>query len=198
MKTLNTFCLNTAQTIAQATSVAELTNDSPATDAVMAFDHQLRMALPATMPAPAAYQQMSDENSRINYVVNERHEFLGIVSRDWLSATSLAKYVDKAHSPSTWTVSDMMLPRYELLAVAQEELQTATVADVLASFRSVQRDFLLVINQRGNVSGLLAAEDIMQRLQHAGELTDRSEVNLLNMLQQIRQSHKLEGQVINS
>lgn len=197
MKTLNTFCLNTAQTIAQASSVAELTADSAATEAVMAFDHQLRMALPASMSAPDAYQQMVDENSRINYVVNERHEFLGIVSRDWLSANSLAKYVDKAHGAATWTVSDMMLPRYELLAVAQDELPSATVADVLASFRSVQRDFLLVINQRGNVSGVLAAEDIMQRMQ-TNDVSDSSEVNVLNMLQQIRQSHNLEGQVINS
>ncbi|QSX34379.1 hypothetical protein JYB87_03765 [Shewanella avicenniae] len=196
MKTLNTFCLSSAQTLAQSSCVTQLNSDSPAVDAMMPFDHQLRMALPATMPAPEAYRQMVDENSKINYVINERHEILGIISRGWLSATHLAKFVDKTHGPSSWTVSDMMLPRYELLAVAQDELENATVADVLASFRSVQRDFLLVINQRGNVCGLFAAEDILQRMQHRP--SEQNELNVLNILQQIRQSHKLEAQVVHS
>lgn len=195
MKTLSTFCLNASQTLAQSTAVTALTAESPATEAMMSFDHQLRMALPANMPAPEAFNIMDAENSQINYVVNDRHEFLGIVGRNWLSADSLAKYVDKAHGPSTWTVSDMMLPRYEMLAVAEEELADATVADVLASFRSVQRDFLLVINQRGNVAGLLAAEDIMQRMRQ--QPNAQHEVSVLNILQQLRQSHNLEKQVIN-
>lgn len=195
MKTLNTFCLNAAQTLAQSSTVSALDADSPALEAMMSFDHQIRMALPATMPAPEAFNIMDAENSQINYVINDRHEFLGIVGRSWLSADSLAKYVDKAHGPSTWTVSDMMLPRYEMLAVSQEELDNASVADVLASFRSVQRDFLLVINQRGNVCGLLAAEDILQRMQQRP--SEQEKVNVLNILQQIRQSHNLEKQVLN-
>jgi len=194
MKTLQTYTLNTLEINDNSFSLSE---NSPASAAMMNFSHSTRMTLHADMPVPEAYKIMAAENSQINYVINDHHELLGIVSRNWLSNDNLMKYTDKSHGPSFWSVFDLMLPISELLAVDDAQLQDVTVLDVLETFRSIQRDFMLVLDGNGQMRGLLSAEDIIGRLEHAPTFRDKGG-EVLEILRQLRASHGLEQlQVVN-
>ncbi|MDF0533152.1 CBS domain-containing protein [Shewanella sp. A32] len=194
MKTLQTYTLNSLEINDNSRLLKE---DSKATAALMNFSYSTRMALNADMPVPDAYQIMTAENSQINYVVNDHHELLGIVSRNWLSSDNLMKYTDKNHGPSFWSVFDLMLPISELPAVDDAQLQDVTVLDVLETFRSIQRDFMLVLDSNGQMRGLLSAEDMIARLEHAPTFRDKGG-EVLEILRQLRESHGLEPlQVVN-
>lgn len=195
MKTLQTYTLNTLEINDNSLVLRE---DSAASAALMNFSHSTRMTLHADLPVPDAYKIMEAENCQINYVVNDHHELLGIVSRNWLSSDNLMKYTDKSHGPSFWSVFDLMLPIAELPAVSEAQLQDFSVIDVLETFRSIQRDFLLVLDANGQMRGLLSAEDIIARLQHTPTFRDKGG-EVLAILRQLRESHGLEPlQVVNS
>jgi CBS domain containing-hemolysin-like protein len=68
---------------------------------------------------------------------------------------------------------------------------------VLETFRSIQRDFMLVLDGNGQMRGLLSAEDIIGRLEHAPTFRDKGG-EVLEILRQLRASHGLEQlQVVN-
>ncbi|OIN06782.1 hypothetical protein BFS86_18315 [Shewanella algae] len=195
MKTLHPFAIASNDRLQASALANQLNPYDNALEAMMDFSHSARMVISADMPAPDASALMQREHSALHFVINARHQMLGIITQELLAPDNLLKLVDKAHQPSSWTVFDLMLPREQLQALAYDEVASASVADVLQSLRHSRDNYFAVVDtQTHQIRGLLSLADISHRL-NVGQLREDKGGNLLNILRQINTSHGLVQQM---
>ncbi len=168
MKALNLFQVDSTEELAPTNPKYTIT---PESCALLLFD-DLKAVSPCTIepsvPAALAKTILRQEQIAFNYVVDSNQHFLGLITLAHLEEQELMKKVYEGKKRSEITVGDCMTPKHSILALSIEELNQATVKDVLRTLRSNRQQYCLVVEPSSHqVRGLLHIDLISQSLKVA-------------------------------
>ncbi|MBX3706112.1 MAG: CBS domain-containing protein [Pseudomonadales bacterium] len=147
---------------------------SPALSIVTDFRLHEPIAFSGSMRAADALRLMAQTHARLRLVVDERGEFLGVVTDRDLCESRLLKRVAAGERRDQILVRDLMCHRRDLDAFEYRELADASVRDVLDALHdSGCRHCLVVESDTHSIRGLIAASDVARRLRMGVEFDSR-------------------------
>lgn len=146
--------------------------DSSAKEIFTDFNETPPLLLVSTTPAIEAEKLMQKSHVRLKLVVDEKSHFLGIVSVDDLNAQEFVKKLTMGFTKTDLTVSDFMRTRNNLKAFDYQELEEATIRDVIDSLKFSGYQHCLVLDRGTHkIRGIISASDIVRKLGLAIDLT---------------------------
>lgn len=117
------------------------------------------------MKITEAERTMIRDHVRLKFVVDKNHHFIGIISLEDLNGQAIIARVSQGFSRSELIVKDFMRPRQELKAFAYEELEQASIGDVVKALQDTGVQHCLVIDQTAHrIRGIISASDVARAL----------------------------------
>ena len=140
--------------------------NSPALSIFTDFDHSQPMVVDSNTSAVNTLEIMEKTHSFMRLVVDKNNKFLGVITKHQLSDSKMLKMTNKFDSNlDELLVTDMMIPREELMSLDYEQLTSASVSDVVRSLQENGLHHILVIDhQQHHIRGLIAANDVARKL----------------------------------
>ncbi len=109
---------------------------------------------------------MRKAHVKFKFVIDERKEFLGVVSADDLDDQRVLWNVSEGFKREGISIIDFMRPKRNLLALDFKDLATASIGDIIqALIDSGQRHCLVVDRDTNSVRGFFSASEISRMLQ---------------------------------
>ncbi|MDX3772580.1 CBS domain-containing protein [Chromatiaceae bacterium AAb-1] len=165
MKTLSLFAVEPIDHLVQPEEFAGPQLDSPAINIVTDFRHSQPTTINYAASAADALDTMQHENVRLKLVVDQDNEMIGLITLESLSDQSIMRHVANGTNRNDISVSDLMTPRSHLKALAYEQLQHCTIADIVNTLQSNGEQYCLVIDRESHhIRGVISAQDIAKRL----------------------------------
>ena len=153
---------------------------SPALAVFTDFRRHDPMVIDGSTRAADAALLMRQSHTRLQIVVDGNGEFIGTVTQDDLSEATLLGRVAAGHDRHAIRVAELMKPRHEIQALSLDDLQRATVKDLIDTLkRSGEQHCLVVDSDAHTIRGLIAASDVEKRLHmglHVGEAPTFAEI----------------------
>lgn len=181
MKQLQLYNLDQTQGIRQPAMDTRLTVRSPATAIFTDFEVQVPVAISASASAVEVESLMQRAHVKLMLVVDAQDHFVGVISLSDLHEEHIIRSVAEGISRNEVQVQDLMQPRARLHALGYEELQHATVQDVLHTLREEHAQHALVVDtQSQELRGLISASDVARKLRlpvPLGSVVEFSEVS---------------------
>lgn len=129
------------------------------------FKHSKPLVLESSISAVDASTLMKKAHVRFKIIVNENNSFLGVVSTEDLSEQALMTIAAAGVNRKDIAVTDLMQPKSELTAIDREDIDHATIGDVIEALKDHGHQHCLVVDKRINqVCGLFSASDITRVL----------------------------------
>ena len=145
-----------------------LSLDSNALECVMDFSRVTPLVVTPNLSPSEAAELMAKTHTALEVVVDERDNFIGVVSFNDLQSQEVMKKVANGYSREELTISDFMKPKNKLKAFDTVELANATVADIVARLKGSGQAYCLVIDRAYHqIQGIISVADIEARLQQA-------------------------------
>ncbi len=115
--------------------------------------------------AREAIHLMQVAHVRLKFVVDDVGHFLGVVSADDLNEQEIIKRQAQGQSIEGLKVVDFMRSKAELQAIAFNELEQATIEDVMHILQTHGVQHCLVLDtQKNHIRGVISSSDIAQKL----------------------------------
>jgi CBS domain-containing protein len=158
---------------------ARLAADSPALLAMTDLRQQVAFTVEPNVPIDQALQRMKTVGVRLLFVVNGDKDILGLItSNDILGEKPLKFHNEQQQRYEEILVRDIMTPHGRLEVLGMEDVQRATVTDIVATLRSNGRRHALVLDHdthtgKPAIRGIFSATQIEKQL---GQLIDTTEV----------------------
>jgi CBS domain containing-hemolysin-like protein len=151
--------------IAWPESSTGLSLDSPALTLLTDFQYHQPRFVDGHDSASAVEQAMLRTHVRLQLVVDEHHQFLGLVSLDDLNGQEILKRVAHGFKRSDLAAKDFMRPRGALRALDYEELRQARVRDLVETLKNKEHQHYLVVDRKSHhIRGVISASDIARKL----------------------------------
>lgn len=116
---------------------------------------------------------MKQAHVKMKVVLDKEKKFVGIISLNDLSEENFLKRIDKNNRRDDFLVSDFMHKRETLLCFDFDELNNATVGDVLTTQKSNKQQHCLVLDRvKHQIRGLISARDIARALRKTVDVQD--------------------------
>jgi|AntRauTorcE11897_2_1112592.scaffolds.fasta_scaffold65246_1 CBS domain containing-hemolysin-like protein len=132
--------------------------------------HQPRV-IEAGVKALELESLMKRSHVKMKLVLDKNQKFIGIVSLYDLSERNILKKVDKYTSRDELLVSDFMHPRDSLKCFDYNELEYATVEDVLETQKHNHQQHCLVIDRKTHeIRGLISARDVARLINRSVDI----------------------------
>ena len=171
MKNLTLQQLDEVNEIASPSFNATMDMNTPATTVFTDFSIYHPFDLLYSTPAREAIYLMQVAHVRLKLVVDETGNFLGTVSTQELNEQEIIKKVAAKLADQELTVTDFMKPKSQLSAISYQDLQQATIGDVLRALQTHSYQHCLVVNQSNNqIQGIIASSDIARQLRIPADL----------------------------
>lgn len=166
MKKLNVYQLDSLDHLIQPREFSDLDEQSPALDLMTDFRLHQPHTINADVSAVGVARLMSMEGVSAKLVVNQRHEFVGLLTAERLSEQHiLAAQTRLGAERRELTAADMMLPRASIPALDYEALREARVQDLVSALRDAGEAHCLVLDRtQHHIRGVISIEDVAERL----------------------------------
>ena len=165
MHTISLFPVNSVAHMVQPDEFNDLDMNSPATEFFTDFKKHRPLTIENSTLAIDVESLMRKAHVRMKLVVDMDNEFVGTISTEELSEQHFMIRIANGERLAEITVSDMMCPKHELLALDIEELQQSTIRDIITALqRSGQQHCLVVDRHNDHIRGLISASDVARRL----------------------------------
>lgn len=165
MKTLALFNVEAIDHLVQPEEFIGTSLKSPALSIVSDFKHSQPTIIDAHTSAAEAEDIMLREHVRLKLVVDQDNEMIGLIPLESLSGQSIMRHMAKGTNRTDISVADLMAPRSQLKALAYQQLQDCTIADVINTLQSNGEQYCLVIDRESHhIRGVISAQDIAKRL----------------------------------
>lgn len=143
----------------------EITPASPARMVFWDFAKHPPMIVDPSVSIDDATYLMHVTNAKLNLVVDSRKRLSGIISlRDIESVKVLATASAMGVERQYLTVKDIMTPVVRLNGIYRKDLEKSRVRDLLDVLEFEGQHYLLILDERNEVCGLVSAEEISHRL----------------------------------
>ncbi|SEI07703.1 CBS domain-containing protein [Rheinheimera pacifica] len=165
MKTLALYSVEAIDHLVQPTDFDGMTLNSPALTVVTDFKHSQPNVVAASTTAREALDMMQQEQTKLKLVVDHDAELVGLLHLDQLSDQSIMRRIAFGDSRDDITVADLMRPRERIKALAYQQLQHCSIADVVNTLQSSGEQHCVVIDRESHqIRGVISAQDIARRL----------------------------------
>ncbi|KKO44815.1 histidine kinase [Arsukibacterium ikkense] len=139
---------------------------SPALQLVSDFKQSQPDMINDAVAASDVLALMQLERCKLKLVVDEHGELSGIIHLEQLSDQAIMRRVALGDNRQEIKVADLMQPRQRIKALAWQQLQHCTVADVLNTLQSTGEQHCVVVDRETHqIRGVISAQDIARRLQ---------------------------------
>ena len=165
MKTLPLYAVETIDHLVQPDDFDGTQLTSPAVRVLTDFKHAQPNMIDADTPAAELLDMMLRDHTKLKLVVDNSGELIGIIHIDQLSDQAIMRRVASGESRNDIKVADLMRPRDRIKALAYQQLQHCTIADVVNTLLSSGEQHCLVIDRQSHqIRGVISAQDIARRL----------------------------------
>ena len=165
MKTLALYAVEAIDHLVQPADFDGTTLNSPALAVVTDFKHSQPNMLSAAAKARDALTMMQQEHSRLKLVVDNSGELVGLLHLEQLSEQALMRHVAFGANRDDICVADVMRPRERIKALAYQQLQHCSIADVVNTLQSSGEQHCVVVDRQSHqIRGVISAQDIARRL----------------------------------
>tara|TARA_R110002126_G_scaffold75469_21_gene188396 strand:- start:8759 stop:9319 length:561 start_codon:yes stop_codon:yes gene_type:complete len=165
MKTLSLFAVEAIDHLIQPDQFEHARLTSPALQLVSDFTQSQPEMINETTAASDVLALMQIERSKLKLVVDEQGELSGLVHLDHLSDQAIMRRVAQGDRRHEIKVADLMRPRERIKALAWQQLQYCTIADVLNTLQSSGEQHCVVVDRESHqIRGVISAQDIARRL----------------------------------
>lgn len=164
MKTLELHDLKDIDRLVWPDDHAEIDLHAPARAIFTDFHESEPLVVNADMTAVEADRLLRQSHVGLWLVVDSHGRFAGVVGREHLAERNRVRYAD-GRPVSDLTVRDLMIPRHRIRAIDLEDLEGASVRDLVETLRFHGDHHCLVVGRAEHrICGLIAASDISRRL----------------------------------
>lgn len=165
MKNLKLTTVETVDHIVKPDDFEAITLDSPATKIFTDFKEFSPLVIDESTKATDALHMMLKAHVHLKIVISEKGDFLGIVSSIDVSERHIMQATRTGLSRDEVLVSDLMVPRSELMAFNIAELERATVNDVVHTLKQNGLRHSLVMDVANHyIRGIISSSDIARQL----------------------------------
>lgn len=155
---------------------AQLGLESPAAWITTDFARRAPLVIEHDVRIDDALYMMKKAHVKAKLVVDSGNRFLGIVSAsDLQSHKVLMHATNKAIHRNEVTVGDVMVDKAHLHGFAYQELESATIGDVLYTLQELGEQHILLLDKTMNsLRGMISAADIARALHIPIDITQRA------------------------
>lgn len=165
MKKLALFNLDAVDQLIQPTDFAETTLSSPALSVLTDFKQSQPTMIEGNTSAANALEMMQREHCQLKLVVDANEEMLGLIHIEQLSEQAIMRQVIQGADRNEIRIRDLMRPRDNIKALAYQQLQNSTIADIINTLQSNGEQYCLVVDRDNHqIRGLIHAQDLARRL----------------------------------
>ena len=165
MKKLQLFNLDVTDNVISPDEFETTDLNSPATTIFTDFKKHEALVVESDTAAESALQLMLKTHVRMKLVVSKDDDFVGVISSNELTEQKILAQVSKSNSRKDVLVKDLMIPKYRLHAFDFDELQNATVNDVLKALDNYQLRHCLVLDRNSHhIRGVISLSDVVRKL----------------------------------
>ncbi len=134
------------------------------------------LVIDSTVSAIEARNTMIKTHVRMKLVVDENEHFVGVISSRELSEQNImAKASQLHHSREDIQVTDLMIRKKDLLALNIDEVNRASISDVVNFLKDNHQQHCLVVDeQMHQIRGIFSASDISRKLQLPIDINEQS------------------------
>lgn len=143
-----------------------LSLDSPALAVMTDFQYHQPRFVDGDDSASAVEQAMLRAHVRLQLVVDDHLQFLGLVSLDDLNSQEILKRVANGYGREDLSARDFMRPRGDLRALDYQELRKASVRDLVETLKDNEHQHYLVVDRNSHrIRGVISSSDLARKLQ---------------------------------
>jgi CBS domain containing-hemolysin-like protein len=165
MKKLHLVNLEATDNIITPEQFKEINLASPAVEIFTDFKVHKALMIDGDTMAVTALQLMLKTHVRMNIVVAENHDFIGIISTNELSEQHIVAKLAKGIAREDILVKDLMIPKSDFHAFDYSELLRASVGDVISTLENYQLRHCLVLDRESHhIRGVISTSDIARKL----------------------------------
>lgn len=166
MKNLNVFTLAANDHLVQPEEFADVQADSSALAILTDFRSHKPHMVDSHLEATEALEVMLAEDVKIKIVIDDRKEFIGVISIDDLTDHNMQlKQMALRIKRNELLVRDLMHARTNIRAIEYEQFKLATVADLVSALKKSRQEYLLVVDKDAHhIRGIVSSRDIASRL----------------------------------
>lgn len=142
-----------------------LSLDSPALAVLTDFQYHQPRFVDGDDSASAVERAMVRAHVRLQLVVDDNQQFLGLVSLDDLNSQEILKRVASGYDREELAARDFMRPRGALRALDYQELRHASVRDLVETLKDNEHQHYLVVDRKNHrIRGVISASDLARKL----------------------------------
>ncbi|ASP49604.1 CBS domain-containing protein [Cognaticolwellia beringensis] len=165
MKKLHLVNLEATDNIITPEQFEEINLASPAVEIFTDFKVHKALMIDGDTMAVTALQLMLKTHVRMNIVVAENDDFVGIISTNELSEQHIVAKLSKGIAREDILVKDLMIPKSDFHAFDYSELLRASVGDVVSTLENYQLRHCLVLDRASHhIRGVISTSDIARKL----------------------------------
>ncbi len=174
MKTLNFYSTSEIADLAWPEETEHLSLHSLAMDFFTDFNRTEPLIIESTISALEIKQLMQKEHTDMKLVIDAKGHFIGIITRDDLIERKFMQKISKGITIEDVSVTDLMTPKRDLLALDFEEVSKSSIADIIAFLKQNGKQHTLVIDHDTHkIRGIFSARDISEKLHQPIDVQDR-------------------------
>jgi CBS domain containing-hemolysin-like protein len=138
---------------------------SPALDVFTDFKNVKPLVIDAHSSAVEVESLMKKSHVRLKLVIDKKQHFIGLVSYDSLNSQEIVKKLVKGDVRENLLITDFMIPKSKLKAIAYADIVNAKIGDVIETLKVAGQQHCLVIDRKDHtIRGVLSANDIAKKL----------------------------------
>lgn len=159
------FAIDKVVHLVQPDEFHEFDLSSPALEFFTDFKRHMPLTIEGSSPAVDVEMLMRKAHVKLKLVVDSSNEFIGTISLDDLSEPEFMIRVAQGFKLHDITVSDLMCPKRRILALDVEQLEQATIGDIVKALKQSGQQHCLVVDRvNDHIRGLVSASDVARRL----------------------------------
>lgn len=175
MKPLNFYPTTDIDALAQPHEKQDLSLDSPALLFFTDFLDTTPLVIDSNVSAVDAKKLMQKTHVRLKLVINEKNQFIGIISAEDLTDRRIIQKISKGVKRDEIMLTELMTSKRDLKALDYLEISRTSVANVIAALKNSGDQHCLVIDRDTHkIRGVFSASDISRKLHLDIDIQDRS------------------------
>lgn len=165
MKKLHLVNLDATDNIVSPEQFDEISLQSPAVKIFTDFKVHKAIMIDGDTMAVTALELMLKTHVRMNIVISEKNDFIGLISTNELSEQQIVAKLSKGVCREDVLVKDLMIPKSDFHAFDYSELLNASVSDVVSTLEDYQLRHCLVLDRESHhIRGVISSSDIARKL----------------------------------
>lgn len=165
MQSIPLFSVSDIAHLVQPDEFHELDIASPALEIFTDFKKHMPLVIEGCVPAKDVEVMMRKAHVKLKLVVDADNEFTGTISIEDLDEQHFMTRIATGYARHEILAQDLMTPKARILALSLDDLERASIGEVIKALQKQGQQHCLVVDRSGRqIRGLISASDVARRL----------------------------------